>query len=237
MRAVILAAGRGRRMLDQTNEIPKCLIEVRGKSLLDWQLGALYDSGITTVGIVTGYKREMLADRGLVEFNNPLWESTNMVTSLVSADEWLRGEPCIVSYSDIFYEATAVQELIQCSAALAITYDPHWLTLWRARFDDPLKDAETFRLDEDHCLAEIGNSPRSVDEIQGQYMGLLRIDPSGWSALKCVYEGLQAFEQNDLHLTQLLQRVVEGGSVRVQAIPYTASWGEVDSPQDLSVYD
>ena len=146
MKAIILAAGRGLRMRDLTDERPKCLVEMRGKVLLDWQLEALRGAGVSDIAIVAGYKSELLSNRGLVEFQNPRWAETNMVSSLACAQEWLLSEPCIVSYSDIFYEALAVESLIKSTARLAITYDPHWLKLWEKRFDDPLLDAETFRL-------------------------------------------------------------------------------------------
>ncbi len=89
MKAILLAAGRGSRMKELTDARPKCLLELRGKSLLDRQLEALRKAGISEIAIVTGYKRELLADRGLVEFHNPRWADTNMVSSLASAQEWL----------------------------------------------------------------------------------------------------------------------------------------------------
>ncbi len=97
-------------------------MELRGKPLLDRQLEALARSQISEIAIVTGYKRELLSNRGLVEFHNPRWAETNMVSSLTCAQEWLLAEPCIVSYSDIFYEASAVKSLMTCTARLAVTY-------------------------------------------------------------------------------------------------------------------
>ena len=71
MKAIILAAGRGSRMQNLTQKQPKCLVNLRGKALLDWQLEALRAAGISEIAIVTGYKRELLANRGLVEFPAP----------------------------------------------------------------------------------------------------------------------------------------------------------------------
>ena len=51
-----------------------------------------------------------------------------MVESLCCAEEWLQTEPCIVSYSDIFYEVPAVKCLIDNQDLLALTYDPNWLS-------------------------------------------------------------------------------------------------------------
>lgn len=236
MKAIILAAGRGSRMKNMTDDCPKCLVELRGKPLLEWQLTALHEAGISEIAIVTGYKRELLASRAPMEFHNPRWAETNMVSSLAYAQEWLQAEPCIVSYSDIFYDASAVESLMVSTAKLAVTYDPHWLKLWEKRFGDPLLDAETFRLQADGTLAEIGNKPQSVDEVQGQYMGLLRFTPAGWAEVVRIRTELPSAECDRMHMTGTLQKVIEAARVPIAAIPYVGEWGEVDSVEDLETY-
>ena len=236
MKAIILAAGRGSRMKDLTEERPKCLVEVRGKTLLDWQLEALRAAGINEIAIVTGYRRELLAKRSLVEFHNLRWDETNMVSSLACAHEWLQAEPCIVSYSDIFYSAEAVKSLIEIQVALAVTYDPNWLKLWTQRFEDPLLDAETFRLNSDRTIAEIGKKPIFVEEVQGQYMGLLRFTPAGWTEVLRIRAGLTPAECDKMHMTGTLQKVIEVGRTPIVAVPYIGEWGEVDSAEDLAAY-
>lgn len=237
MKAIILAAGRGSRMKNLTDECPKCLVELRGKPLLEWQLIALREAGIKDISIVTGYKRELLADFGLKEFNNPRWASTNMVSSLACAGEWLEAEPCIVSYSDIFYKSCAVKSLILCKALLAVTYDSNWRKLWEKRFGDPLIDAETFRLNPDGTLAEIGNKPRTIEEIEGQYMGLLRFTPEGWREVRRIRAELSQELCDKMHMTGTLQKVIEAGKVPVASVPYSSEWGEFDSESDIKAYE
>ena len=236
MRAIILAAGRGRRMKGLTDDRPKCLIDVQGKPLLGWQLESLRQAGITQIGIVTGYKRELLTGWGLEEFHNPSWANTNMVSSLACAAAWLESDVCIVSYSDIFYGKEAAEVLMKSTAALALTYDIGWQTLWTKRFGDPLLDAETFRIASDGTLLEIGNKPGSLDEIQGQYMGLLRFAPEGWREIERIRAGLEPVERDNMHMTGTLQRVIEAGRIRVIGLPYSGRWGEVDSAEDLAAY-
>lgn len=236
MKAIILAAGRGSRMKDLTAERPKCLVELRGKALLDWQLEALRASNITEISIITGYKRELLANWGLVEFHNERWAETNMVSSLNCALEWLQSGPCIVSYSDIFYSPAAVQSLMTCTASLAVTYDPNWLELWTQRFGAPLLDAETFRMTPERTVAEIGNKPKSVEEVQGQYMGLLRFTPEGWAEVLRIRSGLTSEQCDKMHMTGTLQKVIDAGRVAIAAVPYGGEWGEVDSAEDLASY-
>ena len=146
MKAIILAAGRGSRMQGLTEKHPKCLVKLRGKPLIEWQLKALRAAGINDIAVVTGYKKELLASYKLTEFHNVRWFNTNMVASMACADKWLQSEPSIISYSDIFYETLAVISLINCPEPLAITYDPNWLQIWKKRFGDPLLDAETFSI-------------------------------------------------------------------------------------------
>ena len=237
MKAIILAAGRGSRMEDLTEERPKCLVELSGKSLLELQLLALREAGIHEIAVVTGYKSELLRDYQLTEFHNPRWQQTNMVSSLEFAKEWLEAGPCIVSYSDIFYETAAVNLLIGSSAPLAITYDPCWLELWKKRFGDPLIDAETFKLNPDGTLAEIGEKPDSAEQVEGQYMGLLRFSTHGWAKVMELRSALNPDEKDSMDMTTMLRKDMKEGSFPVQALPIEGSWGEIDSKKDLHLYD
>ena len=116
---------------------------------------------------------------------------------------------------------------------LAITYDPNWLAQWTTRFGDPLLDAETFRLTPDGTLTEIGSRPKTTHEIQGQFMGLLRISPKGWAELVRIREGLSQKQRDETHITETLQMVVKANRLTISAIPYNGSWGEIDSESDL----
>ena len=60
MKAIILAAGRGSRMCQLTEEQPKCLTKLAGKSLLEWQQEALKATGIQEIVVVGGYRYEDL---------------------------------------------------------------------------------------------------------------------------------------------------------------------------------
>lgn len=236
MRCIILAAGRGSRMKSLTDDRPKCLLEFRGKPLLEWQLFALQSAGIKEIGIVTGYRRELLCGWGLHEFHNKRWAETNMVSSLECACQWLNDAPCIVTYSDIFYGVDAVRSLMACMAELGVAYDPNWLELWTRRFGNPLLDAEAFRITHNQILLEIGNKPKAIEEIEGQYMGLLKISPKGWAEIARIREILTQQQRDGMHMTGTLQMVIEARRMPIAAVPYTGIWGEIDSAFDLAAY-
>ncbi|MDM5129720.1 phosphocholine cytidylyltransferase family protein [Aeromonas piscicola] len=236
-RAIILAAGRGSRMKEMTAARPKCLTMLHGKPLLEYQLAALKGAGITDIAVVTGYMKEALASYELVEFHNPRWAETNMVASLCCAREWLMNKECIVSYSDIFYTSEAVTALLSNNDDVAITYDPNWLSLWRQRFSDPLSDAESFKLDDEHYLTEIGNKTTDATLIQGQYMGLLKFSPVGWEQVEKYRAKLPISMQDNMHMTGTLNAMIQQNHIKIRAFPYEGQWGEIDSPEDLACYE
>jgi choline kinase len=237
MKAIILAAGRGSRMGNLTEDIPKCLVKLKGKPLIEWQIDALKKAGIEEIGIVTGYKRELLCGYGLKEFHNSRWASTQMVSSLECTSEWLDTTPCIVSYSDIFYQPHAVSLLMESNSEIAITYDPNWQTLWENRFSNPLEDAETFRLNEENAVTEIGSKPKNLEEVEGQYMGLLYFTPSSWGELMDIRSKIPQNHADKMHMTNALQKIIDNGNFILKGIPYTKEWGEVDNSSDLEFYN
>ncbi len=218
-----------------TEERPKCMVELGGRPLLEWQTAALGIAGVKDVAVVTGWRKELLENRVATTFHNPRWAQTNMVMSLACAAPWLETSPCIVSYSDIFYPPGAVSALAACGADIAITYDPDWLSLWSRRFSDPLSDAETFRTGASGKIIEIGNRATSLDQIKGQYMGLLRFTPAGWKTVTAYLSTLNPDARDKLDMTSLLRGLIGGGSA-IQSVGISGRWGEADTVEDLALY-
>ena len=232
--AVILAAGRGSRMGDLTDQRPKCLLELAGKPLLSWQLAALERAGITDVSVVRGYRGETLSGP-FATFDNPRWAQTNMVRTLLCAAPVLSVRPAIVAYADIVYRAAHVRRLAACGEDLALTYDTEWETLWRLRFGDPLADAETFE-ERDGLVRTIGGRPAAMDQIRGQYMGLIKMTPAGFARIREFVAGLSPARGDGLDMTALLSGLLAEG-VRVGAVPVCGGWLEADNPDDIARYE
>lgn len=243
MKAILLAAGRGRRLQQLTDDRPKCLVEVHGVSLLDWQLAALRATGIDDVVVVRGYGRGRVGGAGLRFVDNPRWDSTNMVESLRCASHELRGDVLVV-YTDLLYLPSVVQTARSCQAPIGVVIDRDWLQLWNRRMDDPLDDAETLRLTADGRITEIGQPPDSLDDIHGQYIGMIRLSPAGSDLLRCHLERSPQSESaskgsdrpgpspDSAFMTDLLSDLIEQG-VSLHAVPIHGGWTEVDSPSDL----
>ncbi len=236
MRGVILAAGRGSRMGTLGDDRPKCLVELGGRPLLDRQIAALRRGGVEEIGIVRGYRAEMLNSPGLSYFDNERWAQTNMVMSLAAASAWLRSGPVIVSYADIFYRGELVRALANASGALVISYDRAWRQLWTRRFADPLLDAETFRIGATGELLEIGAKTPRIEDIEGQYMGLLKFTPAAWSAVEALLAALDQPIRDRLDMTGLLRRLLAERKVPIATLATEGQWGEIDNQGDVTLY-
>jgi choline kinase len=235
-RAVILAAGRGSRMAHLGEDRPKCLVELEGRPLIDRQIAALRRGGVDEIGVVRGYRAEMIDLPGLSYFTNERWAETNMVMSLAAAAPWLRAGPVIVSYADIFYRGELVRGLAAAPGNLVISYDRAWRRLWTRRFADPLADAETFRIDAAGQLLEIGGKTKRIEEIEGQYMGLLKFTPPAWSAIEALLDRLDAPTRDRLDMTGLLRRLLGGRDLLIGTFGADGQWGEIDNPDDVALY-
>ena len=236
MRAIILAAGRGSRMGRLCDERPKCLVEFAKKPLIERQVAALRGGGAQAVGVVRGYRADMIELPDLTYFHNGRWSETNMVMSLVAAADWLKWGPVIVSYADIFYRHELVRDLAAAAGNLVIAYDRAWRSLWSRRFTDPLADAETFQADASGRLIEIGNKTSSIDEIEGQYMGLLKFTPRAWRDVETLLATLDVQTRDRLDMTGLLQRLLHR-DVMIGTFGTDGQWGEIDNPADLALYE
>jgi choline kinase len=231
---IILAAGRGSRMGSLTAEQPKCLTPLLDRTLLQWQLAALRSAGIEEIVVVAGYRADLLHPHAATIIVNDRWMATNMVGSLLLASHLLESRPCVVSYSDIVFHPAIVESLAASTGSIALTYDRSWRALWELRSPDPLADAETFRV-RDGMVVEIGGRASTLDEIEGQFMGLVRYTPAGWMGVVDQLRSMVREEIDRLDTTALLDRLIRRG-VRVTAVPVDGRWCEVDNERDLHLY-
>lgn len=228
---IILAAGEGSRLRPLTNDTPKCLVEVRGRSLLAWQLWAARQAGIRHIAIVRGYQAGAIAASGVTYFENPAYATTNMVESLWCAES-VFGNGFIASYGDIIYEPEVLRRVLAAEHEISVAVDRGWKPYWEARFGNVLADAETLRLDAGGRIAEIGKKPTAVEEIEGQYIGLTAFRGRGVEQLRAAYRRMRG--ERRFSMTDLLQAIIDAGA-SVYQVPIERGWLEVDSLRDLEL--
>ena len=229
MKAIILAAGMGTRLRPYTLEKPKCLVEINGKSLLDYQIEILRYCGVEEIVIVGGYKAEMLEGKADRLYINKKYKDTNMVWTLFEVKNELQGD-VIITYGDIVYSHQILDDLINSNFEISVAIDKLWEEYWKARFQDPLSDAENLILDNHSNILKIGGEAKNLLNINGQYIGLMKFKEEGIEAMKECFITLK--NKHSAYMTDLIQNIIDTG-FRVSAIEFYKPWIEIDSVKDL----
>lgn len=133
-RAIIMAAGIGKRMQPLTLETPKPLIKVNGKRMIDTVIDALHQNGITEIYIVVGYLKEQFAQLtdeydGITLIENPYYDTCNNISSLYMAREHL-SDVIILDGDQIIYNPDILKPEFTLSGYNAIwtdTYTDEWV--------------------------------------------------------------------------------------------------------------
>ena len=246
MKAIILAAGEGKRLRPLTNKTPKCLVNLFGKSLLQWQIETFRSCQIDDISVVTGYRSELINLPRLKIFQNKKFETTNMVESLFCASQEL-SEQTIVSYGDIIFEKKVLDKLIQSKADFSVIVDKNWKRYWEIRFDNPLNDVESLKIDTDDNITSIGQKTQKIDEIEGQYIGLMKFQNAGLEKIKKFYEKTKSQSTNNSNplnplvsfqqsfMTDFLQGLINDGC-KLKAVEIENGWLELDTINDHNKY-
>ena len=242
-RALILAAGEGTRLRPITNDRPKCLVPLVGETILSRQARCYRRLGIEKIHVVTGYRSDQVEALGFETTVNTEFDSTNMVTSLFKATNFIEGGgDLIISYGDIVFEDENLKSLMKSEGPISLMIDMEWEKLWRKRFTDPLEDAETLKLGSNGRIIEVGKKPKDIGEIEGQYTSLIKIAGDAIPNLIDFYNRVDkgmTFDGKDfrnMYMTSFLQLLIDGGW-DVGSVPVTGGWLEVDSVTDLETYE
>ena len=241
MKSIILAAGSGTRLKTLTKSKPKCMVEILQKPIISYQLKVLESLEIKDINIVTGYMNEKINFDEVNLIFNKEYLFTNMVYSLFCAKEILNsGEDILISYGDIIYTKELLSDFIISDYQINVAIDICWKDYWKNRMSDPLDDAETLKLDSKQNIIEIGKHPKDYSEINGQYMGLIKIKSHIAKKLFFIWDKLDKKKYYDnssfsqMYMTTFIQHLINLG-IEVKAIPFERGWVEIDSPSDISI--
>lgn len=242
-RALILAAGQGTRLRPLTDDRPKCLVPLLGKTLLERQADTLRKAGIDEIQVATGYLAGLIGKLGFATSFNARFAETNMVESLFSARDFIqRDGDLVIAYGDIVYQLDNLQALLACDDEIALMIDARWHDLWSLRLADPLTDAETLVMDGKGYVVELGKKPDGYERIQGQYTGLIKIRSDKIQDLVRFYDALDRDKTYDgknfqnMYMTSFLQLLIEAGW-KARAVLVNNGWLEIDSVEDLAQYE
>jgi L-glutamine-phosphate cytidylyltransferase len=241
MRAIIIGAGRGSRLMPTTADSPKCFAEIGGQRILDWAVDAFHSSGIDDIAFIGGYQIDKVRS-AYPEFtfrHNNQWEQNNILASLFYAEDLMDG-PFICSYSDILFRPSVIEGLLASNGEMALSIDTNWLDRYGSRTEHPSDDAEKATVNAGVVTRVDRKIPES--EANGEFTGIARFTTVGARRLREHYHrcrqefGTGAFRDGrtlqKAYLIQLLQHMIEAGET-FKGVDTPGGYIEIDTQQDF----
>ena len=232
MKAIILSAGQGRRLLPYTKSTPKCLLELSQKPFIEYQIATLLQHGVDEIVVVVGYAaskvKQVLQQRydsnQVRTLYNPFYEVADNLASCWMARKELYGEFMILN-GDTLFEAAIIERLISTN-------------------DYPITLASDKKSAYDEDDMKIAHDQGRILNI-GKKLPLERVNAESIGAMKFTNKGATLFREqicHDMYQTEALSRwylsvideLAATGNVGTVSI-HGLDWTELDFVHDLEI--
>ena len=242
MRAIILAAGSGLRLGQHTKDIPKALLDLNGKSILERQISLLREYGVNEIFVVTGYKREKHVLKNIEYIFNPRYSETEQLASMMVARTKIFDD-ILVIFGDIVFDSQILQQILASNDDIGIAIDLDWEKSYNERPDNPKSLADKVLIYQkkiQQISAKITSLSMKNQQI-GEFLGVIKLSANGSRIIIKKYEELERSHIGKFHdaaslekakLVDILQELIDS-KVEIYPISITGKWCEIDTSKDL----
>lgn len=238
-----MAAGYGKRLGNLTKTLPKCLLEINGKSMLQRDMDAFLKNGIDDFVIITGPHHEQFKFENVHYIQDLNYEDHDVLGTLMKARHFL-DDDIIVSYTDIVYDECIVKSLLDFSGDLGLAVDMNWRDAYVGRTDHPVTEAANV-LVKNNSILKIGHLTEKfgnyTEDMIGEFLGIMKLSKNGANILRKRYEELENLPSPQFHesrtfefgyIVDIIQDLIYQG-IDVKPVKITGKWCEIDTLQDL----
>ena len=243
MKAIILAAGEGSRMGKLAQNIPKPLVMVNGKSIIERQLSILKQNKILDVIIVTGSHNEKFNFKNVVYVNDLEHKKHDTLGSLITARDYMNDE-IIITYADQIFDEKIMESVNNFSGDIGIAVDLDWEKNYVNRDQHPKSEAENVLINGNEILELRKNiSECKENEKIGECLGLMKFSRKASKVFLDKYSELEISHQGKFHnapslekalISDMIQELIDS-EINVEPIFVSGKWCEIDTPQDLEI--
>ena len=239
-KALVIAAGLGSRLKKHTENLPKCMLDFGGKTLLQRQLDSYKKNGINDISLIRGYKKEKINYKGIKYFENNDYKKNNILNSIFYAEKIINGN-IIISYSDILFDSSVVERTLSSDHDISVVVDIDWRGYYVGRKDHPISEAENVIFNSNNEVEKIGKINTGNEEVHGEFIGMIKLSDRGTEIFKEHFHRLKKIYWNKpfqrakifqkAYLTDFIQELVDIG-VKVHCVIIESGWKEIDTVED-----
>ena len=239
MNAIILAAGMGIRLLPDTENIPKGMIKLFDKSIIEMQIDIFKKCGIDDISIVTGYLAEKINFQPINYFKNENFSTTAGNESLYCAKQKLNDT--IICYADLIFDISIIKKMIDFNGDVGIAVESDWKSRYVDRTLHPISEADNVLFDESGKIIELRKNIQKPNSNIGEFLGVMRLSSKGSNLFLKRFSELKESHVGTFHsspsikqsfLPDMIQELIDLG-INVEPVMISEKWCEVDTLQDL----
>jgi phosphoenolpyruvate phosphomutase len=252
--AVVLAAGSHPTLGDLVADTPKCLLKIKGRTILDRQIEALSMVGVNDVALVRGYLKNHFPTGAARYVDNDDYAETGELASLYAAREELEGNVLVV-YGDIVFDHTCADRILESDRDISLLVD-------RSFMDEPAgarplvsaPDLVTFKeapaAGRRHIPSRAPGTALKIgpdiarEDAHAEYVGMLKLNSAGSEKVRALLDELVAAgwdkpfhgapSLRKASLVHLLQELIDRGE-KIATVETYKGWLEIDSVEDLNL--
>jgi len=236
-----LAAGLGSRLGKLGKNIPKGMITIFGKTLIERQIEIFHNCGINDITIITGHNSEVIKYPNVDYIKNPNYATTNMNESLFCAREKF-DDSILVSYADIIFEQQIIEQILKFRQDIGVAINLDWKKNYENRTMHTLSEAENVLIENSNVVQLRKNITECLSNQKiGEFLGIMKLSKKGaayilekYLKLKNNHNGVfhnsSSFQKS--YLTDMLQEIVDSKAI-VYPIVTKGLWMEIDTAEDL----
>ena len=175
MNAIFIAAGEGLRLENVTKDLPKPLVDVNGKSILERQISLLRKNNVNDIVVITGYKKEKFTFKNIEYVHNPNFREQEQTGSLMVARSKIVGD-VLIMFGDILFDEMVLQQMLDSKGDIVIAVDKDWEKSYEERHDNPKSEADKVLI-KDNKVIQISakNIEVNDDNDVGELLGLIKL--------------------------------------------------------------
>ena len=243
MKAIFIAAGEGSRLGNLTKDLPKPLVDVNGKSIIERQISLLRKNNVNDIVVITGYKKEKFTFKNIEYVHNPNFREQEQTGSLMVARSKIVGD-ILIMFGDILFDEIILQQMLDSKGDIVIAVDKNWEKSYEERHDNPKSEADKVLIKDDKVIQiSAKNIEVNDDNDVGELLGLIKLSMKGSKILIDQYEKLENSHIGKFHdavsfkkakFVDMLQELLSSGIV-ITPVSIKGKWCEIDTKHDLEI--
>ena len=240
MKAIILSAGYGSRLGNLTKELPKSLVDINGKSIIERQIETFRNNGIKEIIVIIGPNKDKFQLKNIEYVVDKNFHDHEQLGSLMAANKHFQND-VVISFGDVIVDNNIMKQVIESTYDIGVAIDLNWEKKYENRTQHPKSEADLALIKSNKLIKIKKNLNPTENHQLGEFLGIMKLSNVGSKKFLNIFEGLNSSHEGEFHdapslqkayLTDMIDELIQTNEV-VNPIFIDGTWFEIDTTEDL----